>query len=140
VQRYGRALLERFIAGDEITVGIVGDRALPPICVRPQRDFYDYQAKYQDDRTEYLFEAGHPQSLLARAQRLSREVFAGLGCRHLARVDWMAGADGRLWFLEINTIPGFTSHSLVPKAAARVGLPFDELVELLVHMAAEESA
>jgi len=147
VERYGRALLERFIAGDEITVGIVGDRALPPICVRPRREFYDYQAKYQDDRTEYLFEAGHPQSLLARAQRLSRQVFAGLGCRHLARVDWMAESHGqdaratqRLWFLEINTIPGFTSHSLVPKAAARVGLPFDELVEQLVRMAAEESA
>jgi D-alanine-D-alanine ligase len=139
VERYGRALLERFITGDEITVGMVGDRALPPICVRPQREFYDYQAKYQDDRTEYLFEAGHPEGLLAQAQQFSRRVFVELGCRHLARVDWMLGADGRLWFLEINTIPGFTSHSLVPKAAARLGVSFDELVEQLVCMAAEES-
>lgn len=132
------ALVEQFIAGDEITVGIVGRRTLPPICIRPKRGFYDYTAKYEDDATEYLFDAGHPAALLACAQDLSLRVFDRLGCRHLARVDWMADPAGRLWFLEINTLPGFTSHSLVPKAAARAGVPFDELVERLVRMAHED--
>lgn len=139
VERRGRALVERFIAGDELTVGIVGRQILPPICVRPKRDFYDYQAKYLDETTEYLFDAGHPAELLERVRRQSWQVFEALDCRHLARVDWIADAAGRLWFLEVNTIPGFTSHSLVPKAAARVGLSFDELVDRLVQMAAEES-
>ena len=139
VGQFGRALVERFIAGDEITVGILGDEALPPICVRPRRAFYDYEAKYQDDATEYLFEAGHAPSLLEQARAQSCQVFQEFGCRHLGRVDWMADQDGRLWFLELNTIPGFTSHSLVPKAAERIGIPFDELCERLVLMAVGRS-
>jgi len=139
VGQFGRALVEQFITGDEVTVGIVGGEPLPPICVRPKRQFYDYQAKYQDDATEYLFEAGYPARVFAQAQALSRRVFEVLGCRHLARVDWMVDETHRLWFLEINTLPGFTSHSLVPKAAARTGVAFDELVERLVRLALEDS-
>ncbi len=135
VSAFGRALVEQFISGDELTVGFVGTQALPPICVRPKRTFYDYTAKYEDNATEYLFDAGHPAPLLAEAQRQSRAVFETLGCRHLARVDWMVDKAGTLWFLEVNTIPGFTSHSLVPKAAARLGVPFGDLVERLVRMA-----
>ena len=139
VNEFGRALVEQFIAGDEITVGIVGREALPPICIRPRRAFYDYEAKYEDEATEYLFEAGHPESLLAEARAQSWAVFAHFGCRHLGRVDWMLDRGGRLWFLELNTIPGFTTHSLVPKAAARVGISFDDLVEQLVFMALAET-
>jgi len=138
--KYGRALVERFIAGDELTVGIVGQQVLPPICVRPRRAFYDYQAKYQDDQTEYLFETGRSRALLEQAATYSQRIFEALGCRHLARVDWIADVDERLWFLEVNTITGFTAHSLVPKAAARIGIPFDELVERLVRMALEDRA
>ncbi len=134
---FPHALVEQLIDGDEITVGIVGRQTLPPICIRPRRGFYDYAAKYEDDATEYLFDAGRPAELLERAQAFSQRVFDRLGCRHLARVDWMADRAGRLWFLELNTLPGFTSHSLVPKAAARAGIPFDELVERLVRMAYE---
>ncbi len=140
VERFGRALVEQFIAGDELTVGIVGTQTLPPICVRPKREFYDYQAKYHDNATEYLFDAGYPPALLQQAQRLSWRVFERIGCRHLARIDWMVDRQRRLWFLEINTLPGFTSHSLVPKAAARLGISFDELVERLVFMAYEASS
>lgn len=135
---YGQALVEQFVPGDELTVGFLGNRTLPPIRIQPRRDFYDYEAKYQDDRTEYLFETGFSSALLERAAELSRRVFEAIGCRHLARIDWMVGPDERLWFLEVNTIPGFTSHSLVPKAAARIGIPFDELVERLVRMAMED--
>lgn len=136
IRPYGRALIERFISGDEITVGIVGEETLPPICIRPKREFYDYEAKYLADDTEYLFDAGYPQPVLDEARRLSKRIFDELGCRHLGRVDWMIDGNHRLWFLEVNTLPGFTSHSLVPKAAAHVGVPFDELVERLVFLAA----
>jgi D-alanine-D-alanine ligase len=139
VSQFGRALVEQLIIGEEVTVGIVGREALPPICVRPKRDFYDYRAKYQDNATEYLFDAGYPPRVFERAQVLSRQVFEIVGCRHLARVDWMVDREQRLWFLEINTLPGFTSHSLVPKAAAHAGTSFDELVERLVWLALEDA-
>ena len=137
---HGRALLERFISGRELTVGIVAGEALPPICIRPRQGFYDYHAKYQAEDTEYLFDAGFLPEWLERLQVMSRKVFEAVGCRHLARVDWMVDDEQRPWFLEVNTLPGFTSHSLLPKAAARVGISFDELCDRLVRMAYEERA
>jgi D-alanine-D-alanine ligase-like ATP-grasp enzyme len=139
VGQFGRALVEQFVEGDEVTVGILGRQPLPPICIRPKQTFYDYKAKYEDDATEYLFDAGHPTSLLDRARQQSLAVFTEIGCRHLARVDWIADRRGELWFLELNTIPGFTSHSLVPKAAAYAGISFEELVERLVLLALAET-
>ena len=139
VEQFGKALVEQFVVGEELTVGIVGTLRLPPICIRTKRSFYDYEAKYEDDATEYLFDAGYPGDVLERVQELSWQVFRKLGCRHLSRVDWIVDADHRLWLLEINTLPGFTSHSLVPKAAAHVGIPFDELAEQLVYLAFEET-
>lgn len=136
----GRVLVEKFVGGDELTVGIIGTEPLPPICIRPKRNFYDYEAKYADDATEYLFDAGYGADVLKRAQELSCKLFTQLGCRHLGRVDWIIDAGLRLWLLEINTLPGFTSHSLVPKAAAHVGVSFEELVDRLVRMAYEEQA
>ncbi len=135
---FGRALLERFIEGDELTVGIVGRRALPPICIRPKRGFYDYEAKYLADDTEYLFDAGLPSAVLSRVSEMSRRLFDALGCRHLGRVDWMIDRETRPWLLEVNTLPGFTSHSLLPKAAAHAGVPFEELTDRLVRMALED--
>lgn len=133
--RYRRALVEQFISGEELTVGILGSEALPPLAIRPRTGFYDYDAKYRKDDTEYLFETGHPATVFQRAGELSRRVFADLGCRHMARIDWIIDRSNELWFLEVNTIPGFTSHSLLPKAAAQAGLPFDELADKLVRMA-----
>jgi D-alanine-D-alanine ligase len=139
IRLFGRVLVERFIEGDELTVGIVGDETLPPICIRPTREFYDYDAKYVANDTQYLFDAGYPLALLDRARELSKRIVDELGCRHLARVDWMVDRDLRLWFLEVNTLPGFTSHSLVPKAAAHIGVSFEELCERLVFMAATDT-
>lgn len=139
IRPFGRVLVERFIEGDELTVGIVGDETLPPICIRPTREFYDYQAKYVAEDTQYLFETGYPLAVLDRTRELSKRVFDELGCRHLARVDWMIDRQQRLWFLEVNTLPGFTSHSLVPKAAAHIGVSFEELCERLVFMAATDT-
>lgn len=137
--KFGRALVERFIPGDELTVGILGDHALSPICIRPKQGFYDYHAKYHDDRTEYLFDT-HPSGLLERLQSDSLRLFRRLGCRHLGRVDWIVDAGSRGWLLEVNTIPGFTSHSLTPMAALHEGVPFDVLVERLTFMALEEGS
>lgn len=133
---YGRALLERQVIGDEFTVGILDGRPLPPICVRPRRQFYDYDAKYADDATEYVFDAGDP-ALRELLIEKSMRVFDAAGGRDLGRVDWMVDAAGTPWFLEVNTLPGFTSHSLVPMAARHVGISFEELVERLVRMAWE---
>lgn len=140
VAAYGRALVERFIAGDELTVAVLGDRTLPPICIRPKRGFYDYAAKYEDDATEYLFDAGHSASLLESIGADSLRLFRAIGCRHLGRVDWIVERGGSAFLLELNTLPGFTSHSLVPKAAAKIGIAFDELCDRLVRMPLEDGA
>ncbi|RME37025.1 MAG: D-alanine--D-alanine ligase [Planctomycetota bacterium] len=134
-KRHGRALVEAYIDGPELTVGIVGGEALPVCEVRPAREFYDYQAKYLDDRTQYLFDPDLPRALLAEVQAMSLAAHRALGCRVLSRVDWMVQAETMEPFLlEINTIPGFTSHSLVPKAAAQVGWSFETLCERIVSL------
>ncbi len=137
-QRFGAALVERFIDGAELTVGILGGRALPAIRIQPRREFYDYTAKYEDEGTEYLLDTGFSDKLLARLADWSRTLFEELGCRHLGRIDWIVTPDEQPWFLEVNTLPGFTSHSLVPKAAQATGIGFDELVERIVRMALED--
>lgn len=139
VAQFGRALVEQFIPGAELTVGLLAGTPLPPIRIQPRRNFYDFTAKYEDDATEYLFETGYSGEFVARVQAWSVTAFDTLGCRHLARVDWMIDAEERAWFLEVNTLPGFTSHSLVPKAAVHIGLPFDRLCDRLVQLAWRET-
>ncbi len=132
-QKYGQALVEQFIAGPELTVGILGDQALPVCEIRTSREFYDYQAKYLVDDTQYLFEIALPETLLAQIQSLSLAAHRTLGCQVMSRVDWLIdAATQKPYLLEINTIPGFTSHSLLPKAAARVGIDFDSLCQAIV--------
>ncbi len=139
VAKYGSALVEAYIAGPELTVGILGDRALPVCEIRTGREFYDYQAKYVDDDTEYLFDLDLPEEFLDRVQTLSLAAHRALGCSVFSRVDWMVGAvTGDPFVLEVNTIPGFTSHSLVPKAARRVGLNFDTLCQRIVELSLEQ--
>jgi D-alanine-D-alanine ligase len=133
---YGEALVEAYIQGPELTVGVVGRRALPACQIRTKREFYNYQAKYVDDDTEYLFDIDLPGDLLARVGELSLRAFEALGCRDFGRIDWMIDAATlEPYVLEINTIPGFTGHSLLPKAAGRIGISFDELCERIVALA-----
>ncbi len=135
IARYGKALVEQYIAGRELTVGILGEEALPVCEIRTKREFYDYQAKYIDDDTQYLFNPELPSDLLAKVQRLSLEAHRALGCRVFSRVDCIVdAATQEPYFLEVNTIPGFTSHSLVPKAAARIGLTFDGLCQRIIEL------
>jgi D-alanine-D-alanine ligase len=135
-RKHGRCLVERYIAGPELTVGILNDRALPPIQIRTRREFYDYQAKYLDDDTEYLFDIDLPPAVLEQVRELSVKASRALGCRDFCRVDWMVEErTHHPYVLEINTIPGFTDHSLLPKAARKAGLSFAALCQRIVESA-----
>lgn len=132
---YGDCMVEEFIAGREITVGIVCGQALPIIEIRSQAAFYDYNAKYLADSTEYLFDTIADAALTAKIQQTALDCFSALGCRHLSRVDFILTDDGRAYVLEINTLPGFTSHSLLPMAARQAGIPTPELCRRIVAAA-----
>lgn len=137
VGRFGRVLVEKALTGPELTVGILGDRALPIIQVKPAEGFYDYDAKYKRDNTSYLFDLDVDPVTCDRVQEIAISAFRVLGCRDLSRVDVIVDRVAGPQLLEINTIPGFTDHSLLPKAAARLGIDFDRLVAILVAMAAK---
>jgi D-alanine-D-alanine ligase len=136
LRKYGRCLIEEYISGPELTVGVLGDDALGPLEIRPRRGFYDYQAKYIDDNTEYIFEINLPADLLERVRADSVRVHRLLGCRDFSRIDWMVDRrSGQAYCLEANTIPGFTSHSLLPKMAAEAGLDFPAFCQRVVDLA-----
>ncbi|MEX0775046.1 MAG: ATP-grasp domain-containing protein [Phycisphaeraceae bacterium] len=182
--RNDRVLIEQFIQGKELTVGVigVGDQggidsrghprcptcgydlhgndtgicpecgavvdvgddpqrmmSLPPIQIIPATEFYDYEAKYVRDDTQYLFDFGASPAVMAELGRLARETCRVLGVRHLCRVDLFLDAGDRPWIIEVNTLPGFTTHSLLPKAAARAGAPMHVLVDRLVRLALREA-
>ena len=140
VQKYGEALIEELVEGPELTVSVVGDTALPVIEIRTARAFYDYQAKYIDEDTEYLFEIDLPDSLLSTIRSQSVQASHSLDCRDFCRVDWMVDRiTHEAYILEVNSIPGFTSHSLLPKAAARAGMSFDDVCQRIVELAFSRS-
>ncbi len=122
----GDLLVEEMIQGDELTVGILGGVALPSIRIVPKGAFYDYHAKYVAEDTQYICPGleGDAESGL---RALALAAFDAAGCSGWGRVDVMRDREGRNWLLEVNTAPGMTSHSLVPKAAATIGIPFEEL-------------
>jgi len=126
-QAFGACIIEPYIPGREITVGILGRRTLPIIEIRSKTAFYDYDAKYMDDKTEYLFDTIEDADLRARISESALACFDALGCRDFSRVDFIVTDDGTAYALEINTIPGFTTHSLLPKAAAKIGIPMPQL-------------
>ncbi|WP_116475213.1 D-alanine--D-alanine ligase [Zobellella maritima] len=128
-------LLERFIQGDEYTVSILGEQALPAIRLRTPHDFYDYSAKYQSGDTEYLCPCGLSEAEEAELGALSLNAFRAVAASGWGRVDLMRDADGQWWLLEVNTVPGMTETSLVPKAARVAGLSFEQLVVKVLEMA-----
>ena len=136
VLSHGACLIEDYIPGREITVGILGDAALPPIEIRTPRDFYDYDAKYVDERTEYVFDIDLPEALVSRVVEMSLAAHHGLGCRDFSRVDWRVDPRrGEAYLLEVNVIPGLTSHSLLPKAAAWAGLDMSKMCGHIIDLA-----
>jgi D-alanine-D-alanine ligase len=129
-------LVEEYIEGRELTVGIVGTEALPLVEIVAPDGNYDYESKYTRGRTQYLVPAPVEESTGRECQALALRVFTALGCRGFARVDFRLTASGRLFVLELNNIPGFTETSLLPKAAACAGLAFPALCDRILSSAA----
>lgn len=127
-------IAEKFIGGGEYTCAILGERALPSIRIIPKTEYYDFEAKYNRDDTEYLCPSDLSESEEIKIRELALQAFKIIGGCGWGRVDFLKDTDGSLYLLEINTAPGMTSHSLVPMAAKQIGLSFDELcVEILSH-------
>ena len=128
----GELLMEQLIVGQELTVAILGDQALPSIRIVPAGEYYDYHAKYVAEDTQYLC-PGLEGEAEANIRRLALDAFHAIGCEGWARVDVMRDEAGRFFLLEVNTAPGMTSHSLVPKAAAEVGVDFEQLCWMILE-------
>jgi D-alanine-D-alanine ligase len=133
-------MLESAIAGSEWTVGFLDDLALPLIQIETGRTFFDFAAKYSDETTSYHFEFALPTNIIRSIEQAARDACQALGTRGLARVDLRLDRHNRPWVLEINTIPGLTAHSLVPKAAAQMGIDLGELCERTLVSCLSETA
>jgi len=134
----GVAIAERCIVGDEFTVGVLHGEALPSIRIETPRVFYDYRAKYESDRTEYHCPGTTDAETEALYAKLAIAAFNEVGCSGWGRVDFMTGDDGQPQVLEVNTIPGMTSHSLVPMAARKAGIDFEELCWRILETSVSE--
>jgi len=126
---FGEVIVEKWITGRDFFVSVVGEAVFPSVEVRTPTGFYDYHAKYESESTQYFCPA---TSLTSEQEKelcaLAHRAFCALGCEGWGRVDIMQDEQGQFWVLEVNTIPGMTSHSLVPMSAKAAGIAFDELV------------
>jgi D-alanine-D-alanine ligase len=128
-RRYGDTIIiEAEIVGGEYFAGILDRLTLPLIRIETPREFYDYEAKYESNDTSYFCPCGLPHNVEAGLREMSLRAFDILGTTGWGRVDFLLDGKGKPWFLEVNTTPGMTGHSLVPQAAAQLGIDFDELV------------
>ncbi|WP_457643132.1 D-alanine--D-alanine ligase family protein [Persephonella sp.] len=132
-----KVLIEQFIEGREITVGILNGKPLPPVEITVEEGFYDYNNKYISDKTRYTVEPDISDSLKEKLFNFSEKIYSKLGCRGASRVDFIV-KDETPYFLEINTIPGMTDHSLLPKSAQACGIDFDTLVAKIIEGALNE--
>ena len=128
-------IAEQFIGGGEYTVGILGDIALPIIRIVPAKEFYDYEAKYLRDDTQYLCPCGLPAEAETSIRAEALQAFLVLGGQGWGRVDFLMDEAGQHYFLEVNTSPGMTDHSLVPMSARAAGIDFDQLVLKILELA-----
>jgi len=134
-----QVLLEQWIEGSEYTVSLLNGQPLPVIGLKTNHTFYDYEAKYESDTTQYLLPCGLSVEEEKSLGNLSERAFSALGCSGWGRVDVMRDSKGRFWLLEVNTIPGMTNHSLVPMAAKAAGFSFDELLLEILNQTVLES-
>jgi D-alanine-D-alanine ligase len=130
-------IAEQFIGGGEYTVGILGETPLPIVRIVPKNEFYDYEAKYLRNDTEYLCPCGLSKEKEAQIQAEALQAFRAVGCKGWGRVDFLMDEAGAHYFLEVNTSPGMTDHSLVPMAAKAAGVSFDALVMKILEMTLE---
>lgn len=130
-------LAERCIRGPEFTVAILGEQVLPPIRMETDNVFYDYEAKYISNETRYFCPCGLPEQKERELKELASAAFNSVGCRGWGRADVMQDTEGNFYLLELNTVPGMTSHSLVPMAARAAGLSFEQLVVEILRLSIE---
>jgi D-alanine-D-alanine ligase len=135
----GEILVEEFIPGRELTVSMLGDRALPIVEIRPKSGLYDYESKYTAGRSEYFCPADLPAERTEQIQELGRRAAAALGCRGVSRVDFRLDAEEVAYCLEVNTVPGMTPTSLVPMAAKAAGMSYDQVVQAMIDLAIVDS-
>jgi len=130
-------IVERYIEGRELTVGLIGGEpvVLPVLEVVASKGIYDYECKYTKGMTEYIVPALIPEELSYELKRLSLKAHKVLGCEGFSRVDFMLDSGGRAYCLEVNTIPGMTELSLIPKAAKAAGISFAQVVEMILETA-----
>ncbi len=132
--------MEEKIEGREFTVGVLKEKALPVIELKPKGDFYDYKSKYTKGMCQYLIPAPIEKTLETKLKKLAKQTHQVLGLRDLSRVDFMVDKQNRPYILEANAIPGFTEFSLLPKAAREVGINFEELCHQLVQSALKRNS
>ena len=132
-----KIMIETYIPGAELTVPVLGDKALPVIEIRPSHDIYDYECKYTAGKTEYLVPAPITGELETEITDMALQVFGFLGLRDIARIDFRLDADGKPLCFEANTLPGMTATSLVPKSAKAAGIEFPDLVTRIAELAME---
>ena len=137
--RFGPVMYEAFVAGRELTVGILGEEALPVGEIVPEHEIFDYECKYQPGMAEEIFPADLPPELARRIQELALRAHHALRLRDYSRVDFILDGSGTPWCLEANALPGMTSTSLLPQAAAAAGIPFADLCDRIVRLARDRS-
>jgi len=134
--QYGTMFAERFVAGREITVGVLErdgrPEALPILELVPKNEFYDYEAKYTEGMTEFVLPARLEPAAYSQAEQVALSAFAAIGCRGYARVDLMVDGAGTPWFIELNTLPGMTDTSDLPAQARAAGISYEDLVETIL--------
>jgi D-alanine-D-alanine ligase len=132
-------VIETMVEGTEWTVGLIDRKILPAIKIETDREFFDWQAKYEDDATRYIFDADVPRRVIVSIEKIAHNACCALSTSGLARVDLRLDHQNQPWVLEVNTIPGFTDHSLLPKAAARMGIDFPSLCDQIVRTSRQKS-
>ncbi|MCL4165549.1 UNVERIFIED_CONTAM: hypothetical protein GTU68_056267 [Idotea baltica] len=140
--KHGPVMIERRLMGQEVTAALLGDQCLPLVSMKGAGEFYDYEAKYIANDTLYQCPAVLDADLTEQIQQYALKAFKALDCRGWGRVDFMLDEENQPYFIECNTAPGMTSHSLVPIAAANCGIPFNELCMRILAdtLSAEELA
>ena len=127
-------MVEEYIHGRELTVTVLGDKAYPIVEIRPSHELYDYECKYTPGMSQYICPAEIPEKLTKSIQHDTELIFKALGCDVYARADYLLDENGQYYFLEMNTLPGMTSTSLVPKSVKVTGISFDELIKKIIEL------
>ncbi len=128
-------LIEEFIVGREIAVGIINDKILPLLEIIPKHEIYDYECKYTDGMSEYIVPAKLDNDVIEKLKHQAKLAFDSLGCKDYGRVDFRVTEKGEIYCFEVNTLPGMTNHSLVPKMAKADGNEFIDLIEMIISAA-----